>query len=330
MPCVKYSEGQLSDYTDGALPLLQTARVRRHLRRCECCTRDVAALQRLNHNARLLYTDAVPAVLPSPVRLRRVGLRPLLAAGVAAVAAAVWFAPEMPGRQRVAFADVENAMRQVKTVHWQGYSFLFHPNGKPDGHDEIEVWVRMKPRAVASRFRRHPLQTSPRNPPTQDQISLITDQRAVVRDQFGDWSRSKRRNGEPTVQQLIDNVVFSPSRPGGTLDQRRDHVPWQSTGTADGLMYFKRITHYTVPREGNFPRILQEVWADPRTYRLTRRVNTYYWTGTERIPGRKPLVRPKERVAIVMTESNFRYNEPLPAERFQLQPPPDAKVAEQK
>jgi hypothetical protein len=146
---------RLSALADGELSALSSVCARQHLRRCPKCEREWRSLMRLGEL--ILASDLVPS--DRRVRSKPEGTRigiPRWVAGASMTAAAVWgLIVLLPGaivHPSVAFADVERAMKRVRTAAWIQTESMY-----VDGVEEYAVvtehWARLTPPAYATRNR---------------------------------------------------------------------------------------------------------------------------------------------------------------------------------
>ena len=147
-------------------------RVRRHLAACPACASELAETSRLDARVRAWRDVPAPASLQSRIAAALAAVAPAAAprrpvvvrravvgfAGVAAASAAFfWLVPGHPGRPTIAFADVEQAMQQVKSVSYDMNSHIYDKQGRLVGGvvvpgvsaQSYHNWLRRTPAANA-------------------------------------------------------------------------------------------------------------------------------------------------------------------------------------
>ena len=315
-------------------------RVRRHLAACPACAAELAETRCLDSHARAWRDVPAPAglqsriaaVLPSappvsapcrPVAVRRaaVGL-----AGVAAASAAFfWLTPGQPGRPTIAFADVEQAMEQVQTASWDETMMFYNRAGHPvkSTASHWTKWLRRNPPALASnggfedlRFqelrdvRGHFERIAPgryivSKPRDRRDGSISTVVEAYIRE-ITQPQITQTPIGNGLLGAGADRVEFSPTRQRHVILDGQDLILFTRDQDSIAVSRDKSERHYYYHIK---------VWADPITRRVVRieqhSPDGWAKTGPDNM---------------VLTRSNFRYNQTPPLGVFDWSPPPGAKI----
>lgn len=182
-----HAQPEINALIDGELNAWSAARVRQHLKNCPACRADYDAAQRLSAQARAWRAVNAPAGLetrlaaslmgvspPAAGRPRLPHWRPLAAlAGVTAAAFLIaLFVPGQVGRPRIAFADVQRAMQDIKTAHWMETEYTAEGNRRQQRRAS-DVWARLDPPAEAHRLIPASLHNSPGE--TTDETQSVID-----------------------------------------------------------------------------------------------------------------------------------------------------------
>ena len=319
----------LDAFADGELGWGNSWRVRRHLAGCANCTAELAEIQCLGSRvhawndvsapagleARLAATlPRVPSLVvrrPFPMRRAAVGL-----AGLAAASAVfVWLVPGQPGRPTIAFADVEQAMQQVKTVSWQ-----IEEEGNGNSKMTFTNWLRRDPPAIATTdFQMMP----------SDNIGLIKN----LIDGRGGFSLSKDRcevnsalkvsakqRVEKQIQGLTEFPQTQPASASSGQFQTTITNPREGLVSVNGQneVRFDRDfkTVYKMSRgRSAYRKGHNIIWADLKTHRVVR-IETHIIKDTT---GIKPFQ--------TLIQDHFRYNQASPKGVFDWSPPPGEVTA---
>ena len=326
MSCKQIPFAILMRLADGEMRGLQALRVRRHLKHCKGCTQTLSELgrvDRLVQQADYFLTES---------KHRAISLHPIGLVGSAALAAGVVVFFAMPGgplRPTPSFAQVEEAMGKIKTVHWtetveMHLAWAFNPKGEGKAVASnttstmvYDSWVEIPNPRMSHRV----LSSSLGNPG----VSLVVMEAGQV------WEYSKDgaiplylklpmqffRNRTPT-QMVMEHVILPKDDPGRTEHLEEENMvqtysPWtQSEEERGGKKLLKFERTISRERKGQTARRNVTVWVDPVTMRVVRREEVQ--------PGAKLGTVNYRQVA-----ENFRYNEMPPEGTFVL---PKPKVGE--
>lgn len=335
----------LNAFADGELGWGTVWRVRRHLAGCGACASELAELRQLDARVRawrdmpapaglqgrlaVALASAPPVVTPSPRRpliVRRVAVG---LAGMAVIATAFfWLTPGQPGRPTIAFADVEQAMQQVKTISWKTE---VHYKGTLDqkSTDNSSVhpyitytnWLRRDPPAAAT--------TDFHEKPSHDfdTIKTLTDAR-------GTFALSRiycmvipvlKISAQQTVENQIHRLTQFPqaepsSKSAGQAQstQTNFHQSYVVVN-GQGQVRFDRDVKTVWPTyEGRTPYRLAHfsTWADPETHRIIR----------NELDITEDTSMGKGFISYVAVEDQFRYDQTPPKGTFNWSPPAGVRV----
>ena len=310
-------------------------RVRRHLAACPLCAAELAATRLLDNRVRAWRDVPAPAGLQSriaaalpvaapataprrPVVVRRAAVG--LAGVTAASAAFFWLLPGQPGQPAIAYADVEQAMQQVRMASW-GETMTFydragHPVKRSASHST--KWVRRSPPALAS----------------LGQFQDLSDARGellrVSPGRYGSFKLHMRQGG--SIATMVDATLREITQPqiGGGLLGAVDtnevkFSPTQQRHTMldghDCILFTRDQEIIAARRHGPDAHYFFHIkaWADP----ITRRVVRIEQHSSEGAGKSGPDF-------MVLTRSNFRYNQSPPPGVFDWSPPPGAKMYSEK
>src|SRR5687768_18117483 len=151
--------GAVDRLMDAELGPFAAWRVRRHTASCADCAKELSSLRRVDQL--VLAADLVPSISVrgasnpdsgAPVRrIKRAVIGSAVAAGGLAVTVAIIsLLPGMPASPTVAFADVERAMKSVRTASWIETWSMWR-DGKEEWAIVTEHWARLNPPAYATR-----------------------------------------------------------------------------------------------------------------------------------------------------------------------------------
>ncbi len=337
MTCTQ-AQPLLDAYADHALTAWQTVRVRRHLVGCAGCAAHLAAIQRLSASVQAWRNVPAPPTLkrqivaalppappaPMPPRGRRIARHAVL--GLAGVAAAIgagfWLLPGHPSQPTLAFADVERAMQQVRTVSCRTVQYCPPNRFYRDDHYAFREWDQRSPPAIANS------DTVTTNPANYSR-SIQTLQGQFIRTAKGEYrmhpyealdreylqegvERSFRVFTQQPISQHFDNgydynVVAKPERRLVTFN-----------GQQRILFTFNEDIVFRPGKStpGITDRSQCRIWVDPAT-RLVARRETVNWD--DPVPGHYP------NVPTIVVNDDFRYNQAPPPGVFDW-PPKGAKV----
>lgn len=335
----------LDAHADHALNTWQTFRVRRHLARCAACAAQLAAIQRLSASVHAWHTVSAPAGLegriaaalpqtatvPTPPRDRRVARR--AAVGMAGVAAAIgvgfWLLPGHPSQPTIAFADVEQAMRQVQTVSWHTEQQM---DGNPSHNSKqatlaYTTWLRRNPAALAwTDFTTVPLHSFSqiKNFPIKSLINARGDFSLSKNEcTVAPTPKSARQEVEEQMQRLtqfpqaaVTSKSLGLARTTVTnFHQENVMVNGQSQIRFDG----DYGTVWVAGPKKTVSRVFHvTTWASLQTRRVIR-IEVHLSQDTTGI-----------RLFTVMIQDHFQYNIAPPPGIFDWSPPPGVKVEHQK
>lgn len=293
------NQSQLNALADGELDIWAAARLRRHLRTCPACAEEYEAIQNLGIQMQAWHDVTAPAgleariasVLPqarAATARRRLAWRPLAAMAVAAMvfAAIALFMPGQPGQPAIAFADVEQAMQDIKTAHWVSVWVPYDRGGRAGRSRQTEFWARLHPPAVV-RFA------------LPDTTARGQTRRPVV------WFISSSPDPAPFLLHIISESTLAPdARPGPGISR----IPWRGERTALGGRPMIRFHRETTGRLSSGTD-MESVWADPVTHRVIRSEHRY-------------INRYTGRTTSVNTLENFQYDVRAPSGTFDVKPKP--------
>jgi hypothetical protein len=301
---------------------LVVARLRRHLKHCPHCAVELKEITNMLTVAKpkeavasKSLADKTQDALPlSPSQGRKLRSLGLVGGGALVAGAALFFA--MPGgvvRPSLSFASVEEALSQIKTVHWVETSYSqSSASTKKEGRSTVsEGWAEL----ASERF----VTWQRAGSASERGAYLLTKQ-----DQW--WYHPKTELGtasylrfkatawgrKPVVQQIREQILFSPKESeqanhNANSNLRITYSPWQQTET---LLEQKRAVKFT--RQGTYQTTHKQtyqtttlVWVDPATKQLLRREESTRQAGSQ--------VDTYRSVA-----ENFRYNEMPPPGIFDL------------
>lgn len=350
----------LTDLADCSLPPAAAWRVRKHIKNCAACQKAWAEAQTFQNEVRALYAPGESGIfaLPTGLRTRTLQaadstnaavLRPVprasrrsFAGGIAAFGAAagvasaiiglVWVTPGTPVRPTIAFAQVEAAMQQVKTVHWIETSRTRQGIHGPWRTDYVvEKWARLDPPALLEK-------RLPGGEPDYENVILSTPGQSLM------WKRKNNQeqytvrsetlflkatkvSGKNTLRSRIAWDATAPIVTTTNTSQKGSKTlsvwktPWSSkvvVGNHQNLILFERS--FSLPDEfpkGTFPnrprpRQIYQVWVEPSTHHVVRRKFSDFPDG--------------ENLETEITADHFVYNENLPPSTFVLTIPPGAVI----
>jgi len=321
----------LEAFTDRTLGRGTAWRVRRHLAACPACASELAGTRLLNSRVRLWRDVSAPAglqsriaaALPSsppvavprrPLVVRRAALG--LAGAAAASAAFFWLVPGQPGQPTIAYADVEQAMQQVRTATWEETMMFYDRAGHPvkRSASHFTKWVRRSPPALAS----------------LGQFQDLSDARGellrISPNHYATFQSHVRRGGSiATMVEATIREITQPQIGGGLLgavgtNQIKFSPTQQKHTMLDGqdcILFTRDQEIVAAPRHGPDAHYFFHIkaWADPITRRVVR-IEQHSHEGQDK-------AGPD---FMVLTRSNFSYNQSPPPGVFDWSPPPGAKM----
>lgn len=250
-------------------------------------------------------------------------------AGVMAVLGLVYmgFMMTSPGQSTAAFAQVEQAMQEIKTARWISKKTSRNADGSLIYELTEETWIRLDPPAKAVR----PLPGTSRS---SSNISLhdtryVLDKRGQVIYNATTKEFTTHPNAIPRItnqgskdveaflRKMLLGHVLSP-------DIKNKQAPMKSGGvkityeikservTLDGRSLIRFDREYS--RTG-FWKVKHSIWADPVTNRVVRSESQQ----TPSDPGGL-------NVTYVVVNDQYRYDEEPPGGTFDLKPPPGVRV----
>jgi hypothetical protein len=372
-PCRKFGPEDFKRYENGTLSKWQHWRMETHFRLCMNCLLALRNYRRvwdpdsetdmlmetwvgraygpapLNNSLRERIWEQIaaePASASVPVAAPAQRINPFPVAGrwaiggiataIAAVGATMYFLPGTPVQPVVAFARVEEAMRNVEAVTWtETVSFHRELKGRTsDINRQYACWVTLTPPRFASRETSAPqliVQGTNRPlPPRMWRVGSLWDGETMISytQDILTYQRSKAgysfggRWGNTPRERIRDLVLFRP--PSGAADgggTETSTLPggkqsdWQSTkdvlGGRQVLRFESKWTRTASLRTTRRQETIWKIWVDPKTYRVIRR--------EVRALSRPPMGGTAESVTI---SDNYRYNETVPTERFSVPVPP--------
>ncbi len=331
----------LEAFADGELGWGTAWRVRRHLAGCAACASELAEIRQLDRRVHAWRDVPAPAHLQSRIAAalpsappvsappaRRALVTRRAAIGLAGVATAVgaffWLLPGQPGRPTIAFADVEQAMQQVRSVSYDMNAQVYDTQERA-----VSGVVVPSVRALSSH------NWLRRTPAASAEYDAIMRERKLE-DARGAVSYSQKLNeylerpSSGGIEQIINKRMRLLTEP--PVDETPDPLhykdyrvlPWhREAATLDGLncLAFTTEIHHTVMTSAGDVAdgiTRQTVWVDEQTLHVIR----------IEFVGDPPLhMVPKgegyqERAIF----DNFHYNETPPPGVFDWSPPPGAKV----
>lgn len=229
---------------------------------------------------------ALPAPAPKPSALRW-GLAGggLVAAGVVAVLV-------MP-RPRPAYADLQKAMTQINTAHWETQTTQWTA-GKMTSQT-TEHFVNRAIPAMASRE----LAGVKNRQPEQ---SLLTPASSLTYDRVRDVFLKDYPPSAESIRKNIQESFFPPPTTAPTTTVSTSPYRWTPWKVEEAQLEGKPVLRFHQECHYKSEAYSSTLWADAKTRRLVRRESEMSWTGY--------------RAKTVAT--NFRYEVPLPADAFSL------------
>ena len=355
--CLKPSEETRIALTKGELPAWKRIPLERHIARCPDCAAaqtQVAAtfaraqtlpLDRAGNALRdqiwstaegiSLTPNAQPPTPSSRLFPFRIALGGLTAAAVTIFALA--FLPGTPGHPTVVFAQVEKAMKELKTVHWRSRTLQtveLRPDGKykilkPEGSGV--TWVSLDPPMMAGVYGKDRMVYTPTTRYQIDDDPSGVTAYARFSQGFSEDGEEEPNTGKTPREILLNQVVFPREDIGNRqakqwkkrgVDVRQ--TPWNATQvTLDGknVLHFEQERRYAqdLSNDANFRwkdiGMKREVWADPQTFRIIKRMTTGSFTnGTE-------------TVEAISVSDDFRYDVTVPPGVFEHQPAVGARYS---
>lgn len=327
--CMALLPGTISDLIDGALTPFVSWRICRHIGHCASCAAELAAERRLQSAARAFHADAVPSValrekalaslpvasLPAPRRVFALSVAALVC--LTATGGAVGLLT-LSARPLPAFAQVERAMEEIKTVqYWERYS-IYDVREKKTNRFDLRVAVRFD---IPAQRWEYPeglyaidapegeLRVWRSATPPHDLRYRVEKPRPF------DAYPNPGESADPAVRfrQKLQNRIMPPEGKINEKNPRGAH--WESR---EEIVGGRRLIRFEISL-GSRPALWTErltrpaarsvLWADPETLRVLRTLDEYY---------------DGEHHSRIFREE-FRYNEPLSDSLFSLTPPKNAQ-----
>lgn len=325
--------------------------VRRHLAGCAACAAQLAEIRQLDRRARAWRDVPAPTGLENRIAAALPSASPALnapphralvtrraAVGLAGVAAAVsaffWLLPGQPGRPTIAFADVERAMQQVKTVSWESNSQVYDKFGHNAGSLVDVKWLRRNPPALAetvthvtpsriSNYLKGLSDTRGRFLITQHEFVDIQKRRMVTRDECLVVSVPNDPIRQMVENQIVSFTEFPQAAPSSTFGGQVQTTTTnfvQSSAVVNGqnqVRFDRDIKTVWIWKDHTEHQMAHvSTWADPETHRVIRNKshiseNTFW----------RKRFKPYEEV-----EDQFRYDQTPPKGTFDWSPPAGMKV----
>lgn len=324
----------LDAFADGELEWGTAWRIRHHLAECSACALELAELRQIATQVRAwrdvtapaglqgrlaaALASALPAVTHPPrhphiMRRTAVGL-----IGIAAVAAAFfWLTPGQPGRPRIAFADVERAMQQVKTVSWKTEEQTPSIPGQRSKDTILftfTYWLRRNPPAIATTGLE-----------VVGMIKTLIDARgafSLSKDECDVTSMTNNPIRRTVEKQILNFTEFPQPASSSSVYQGQTTTTnfRQSSVVLNGQneVRFDRDVKTVWIGKGRTDYQLSHVitWADPETHRIIRN-EAYFSKDTPRGRTFRPYV---------IIQDHFRYDQTPPKGTFDWSPPAGVRV----
>ncbi|MGC4047128.1 MAG: zf-HC2 domain-containing protein [Armatimonas sp.] len=314
MTCTQFSEETLSDYQDGALPVLTRWSIARHVKTCPDCARRLAELTELADTARARFSTVelpgsllpeVKKMLLHPIAekevqkmIRRFRIQTAFTtAGALAAVGGIGFAVLTPLLHPMpALADVAQEMKKVSTIQW----------------DEVTEQTRNQPETWSESFQRNRQHWAANltdgairidSSPESYSVSSPTEGVLTVNGKY-----ARRDKKTHTVLPHVIQILTTPELHAHFHQQMPEGVK-HSEEVIDGVRRI-RIDAQAPFLESNHK---LSIWIDPQI-KLPIRTREEY-TDTHNLN-------------VVTIRENFRYNEPIPAERFSAKLPEGTNLAD--